>query len=830
VADASVVYANAACGVLIERDASSLVGRSLGDALSDPETLAAIEGVCAAARSGTFAPLSFALRRSDGGELRAEVAVAATPDRVEDVGFVVILRDATDRHVAERAMLAMHAALAEHETVKRSEERLRALFARTPAITYTIDREMTITSSLGGGLRAIGLEPDQAVGWPLSAIFSDETSSRPLALHKRALRGESVNYERFHNGRKLSVFLEPIWTRERSVEGVSGIVFDLTESAATEYLLEQTEALTARAERAARTGSWKHDIVRDRIVYSEQSLRIFGVTDRASARESFYACVVPEDRERVRAQRAQAYKSTVETTFEYQIAVGGTIKFIHESVEVMRDGNGVAQRADGIVVDITDRRHAELESFRRTETDAVTGLPNRVALVALVRRRLAAGKRYGAVLAVNIDRFRSTNDGFGRDFGDRVLIAVAERLVDVLPPTTYVARFENATFAVLFEDADPKDAVGGVDPKDAVGGVDPKDAVGGVDPKDVAARLHDAFRVPFELEGHRLAPTISIGIAAVAGDEAAESMTRKADVALQAAKRAGGDRTVTFDDDLARMSSRRVALELDLRSAIERKELSLEYQPIVDEREEIVAVEALLRWHHPAFGRVPPDEFIPIAEANGTIVPIGRWVVRTACADLAEIRTACGRAIRVAVNVSAKQFSDAHLQTVIGDALATAGLEPAALEIEITESTLANNPAQASRILAQLRTAGTTVSIDDFGTGYSSLSSLRRLPIDSVKIDRSFVATTPGDAEACAIVEAILGLAKQLSLGVVAEGVETAEQSRYLHDLGTHRLQGYFFSRPAPATTIIELVCEAAREKTLRPERSTSRARRAETA
>jgi EAL domain-containing protein (putative c-di-GMP-specific phosphodiesterase class I) len=352
----------------------------------------------------------------------------------------------------------------------------------------------------------------------------------------------------------------------------------------------------------------------------------------------------------------------------------------------------------------------------------------------------------------------------------------------------------------------------------------------GEDPKESAARLHEAFRAPFELHGHRLESTISIGIAPIAGDEAADTMTRKADVALQAAKRAGGDRTVTFDDDLERMSGRRVALDLDLRVAIERNEFTLEYQPIVDEREEIVAVEALLRWRHPAFGRVPPDEFIPIAEANGSIVPIGRWVVRTACADLAEIRTACGRAIRVAVNVSAKQFSDANLQSVIGDALATAGLEPAALEIEITESTIANNPAQASRILAQLRAAGTTVSIDDFGTGYSSLSSLRRLPIDSVKIDRSFVATTPGDAEACAIVEAILGLAKQLSLGVVAEGVETAEQSRYLHGLGTHRRQGYFFSRPAPATTIIELVCEAAREKTLRPKRLPSRARRAETA
>jgi diguanylate cyclase (GGDEF)-like protein len=640
------------------------------------------------------------------------------------------------------------------------------------------------------------------VGWPLSAIFSDETSSRPLAFHKRALRGESVSYERFHRGRKLSVFLEPIWTRERAVEGVSGIVFDLTETAATEYLLEQTEALAARSERAARTGSWSHDIERDRIVYSEQSLRIFGVSDRRHARDSFYACVVPEDRERVRAQRAQAYASTVETTFEYQIEVEGAIKFIHESVEITRDASGVAQRADGIVVDITDRRHAELESFRRTETDAVTGLPNRAALHAAFARRHAAGERYGALLAVNIDRFRSTNDGFGRDFGDRVLMAAAERLNDVLP-TAYLARFENATFAVLLEGGDPKLA---------------------------AARLHEAFRVPFELDGHRLAPTISIGIAAVAGDEAADTMTRKADVALQAAKRGGGDRTVTFDDELARMSGRRVALDLDLRVAIERGEFTLEYQPIVDEREEIVAVEALLRWHHPTFGRVPPDEFIPLAEANGSIVPIGRWVVRTACADLAEIRTACGRPIRVAVNVSAKQFSDANLQSVIDDALATSGLEPAALEIEITESTIANNPAQASRILAQLRAAGTTVSIDDFGTGYSSLSSLRRLPIDSVKIDRSFVATTPGDAEACAIVEAILGLAKQLSLGVVAEGVETADQSRYLHALGTHRRQGYFFSRPVSATAIIERVCESAREKSLRPARFPSRSRRAETA
>jgi EAL domain-containing protein (putative c-di-GMP-specific phosphodiesterase class I) len=290
-------------------------------------------------------------------------------------------------------------------------------------------------------------------------------------------------------------------------------------------------------------------------------------------------------------------------------------------------------------------------------------------------------------------------------------------------------------------------------------------------------------------------------------------MLSDADLALQSAKRAGGGRTVRFDANLAALEGRRIALDRDLRSAIERDELFLAYQPIVDAGESIVAVEALLRWVHPIHGRIPPDEFIPLAEANGTIVPIGRWVMQRACAETATLRNVCGRPLRVAVNVSAKQFSDADLQAVIHQALALCDLEPSALEIEVTESTIARHPAHASRVLRDLRAAGVTVAIDDFGTGQSSLASLRRHPVDNLKIDRSFVATTPDDAEACAIVEVILALAKQLSLGVVAEGVETAEQAHYLRSRGVTRLQGYHYSRPISARSLAELLATSSKSR-----------------
>jgi len=778
--DARVIFANGAYCALTGTDAGDVAGQPLRDFTRDPATLDAIDRVCERGTKGTFAPIMFTLRTPGGSEHIAEVAVITLPVENIYAGYVIILREASDRKNAEDTMLAMRTALAEHDALKRSEERLRNLFARTPAITYTVDRDLVVQSSLGGGLAKFGLEPDQTVGWHLSGFYAPEKFAAPLACHQRALRGESVTYESDLFGRKLVVFLEPLWTAEHSVEGVAAIIFDLTDVAETKHALAQKEALVERAERFAQTGTWTHEIELDRIVYSGESQRIFGLNPDRSEREAFFARVVPEDRERVRAHVRDAYAATTEITFDYRIEVDGATKFVRESVEMRRDAAGTAIRADGIIVDITEQRLAEIESLRVSLTDDVTGLPNRMALRRFILRGATTPDRATAMLAVHFAHFRSINDAFGRFVGDRVLQAAGKRL-SALFPESYVVRLENATFGLVLS--------------------------GDRDPGEVAARLHEHFCEPFDIDGHRIAPTMSIGIALTTGDELADALSGKADLAARtAAALAEHPRTLFFDSELAARTSRRATLDRDLREAVESRQLSLAYQPIVDTREDVVAVEALLRWSHPEYGNVPPDEFVPIAEANGSIVSIGRWVIRTACAQLAEIRRATGRPLRIAINVSAKQFSDPELLEVIGSALDDSGLEPGCLELEVTESTIAANPLHAASVLSELRAAGTSVSIDDFGTGYSSLSSLRKLPIDVLKIDRSFVMTTPGDAEACAIVEVILGLAKQLALDVIAEGVETAEQARYLLGHGCSLLQGYHYARPIPAHQIVDLI------------------------
>jgi diguanylate cyclase (GGDEF)-like protein/PAS domain S-box-containing protein len=783
--DARVIFANAAYRTLAGLESEDGAGLPLREFTRDQATLNAIDRVCDQGANGTFAPLMFTLRTPEGVERIAEVAVITLPIQNVHAGYVIILRDGTDRKRAEDATLAMRAAVVEHEALKRSEERLRNLFARTPAITYTVDRDLVVQSSLGGGLAKFGLEPDQTVGWHLSSFYSPEKFAASLAYHQRALRGESLTYESDLFGRKFVVFLEPLRTPERSVEGVSAIIFDLTDAAAAEHALAQKEALVARAERFAQTGSWTHDIGADRILYSVESQRIFGLCPEQSEREAFYARVVPEDLEHVRDHMRAAYASTSEITFEYQIEVDGTRKFIRESVEMRRDAAGTAMRADGIIVDLTEQRLAEIESLRLSLTDDVTGLPNRSALRRFINRNAEMPGRVAALLAVHFAQFRSINDAYGRSVGDRVLRFAGERIASLLPDS-YVVRLETATFAlVLSEDHDPS---------------------------QVAERLHEHFHEPFDIAGHRIVPTISVGIALADADELADALSGKADVAARAAGALAVEpRTLYYDGDLAARTSRRAMLDRDLREVVDRDELSLAFQPIVNACERVVAIEALLRWAHPVYGNVPPDEFIAIAEANGSIVPIGRWVIRTACAELARIRRATGRPIRVAINVSAKQFSDPELLDVVSDALDAAALEPGSLEIEVTETTIAANPVHAAALLTDLRAAGTSVSIDDFGTGYSSLSSLRKLPIDVLKIDRSFVMSTPADAEACAIVEVILGLAKRLALDVVAEGVETAEQAAYLLGRGCPLLQGYRYARPIPAPLIVDLIRSEAR-------------------
>ncbi len=758
-----ITYVNAAFSKLFGRDFTKVIGRPLREIASLPVNQAAIDRIDARVLEGATEPAPLRIDLPNGDVLDLEITISALPEQSVDARLVVVLRNVSRRRVALEVAAS-----------DRSDSRWQALFERTTAITYTLDRDLCFRSSTGGGLSAIGLMPGQIVGMSLETFLEESPDrERTIAAHLGALAGESATFDHEVAGRKFKTYLEPIRGADRRIEGITGLAFDVTDFVAKSRALAETVAHVARAERAAQTGSWVHDLASNRLTYSEESLRMFDLAPGSNDREEFYRRIVPEDRDAVRAGVRIAYETGKPAVFEFRIVVHDAIRFIRESVEISSDALGRAARADGIFVDITERRQAELDAFRVAYTDDVTGLPNRSALRAHLDRALTDNATApSAFLIINIDRFRATNDVLGRAAGDRLLRMSGARIRSAVP-NAYVARMENDLFVVV---------------------------LGGRANADVTAtRLHTAFDARFESAEADDEVTISIGIAPVEKGDSSETIVHKAEVAVRSARQAGGDRTVTFSPEIEARQNRRQALGRHLFKAIERNEFELNYQPIHDASGAVVALEALLRWNHPTFGRVPPDEFIAIAEENGAIVPIGRYVLRTACREASAIRTKARAKLRVAVNLSARQFSDPNLQLAIHEALALAGLPPEALEVEITETAIAQDLAKATSVLTDLRLVGIKVSVDDFGTGYSSLANLRRFPLHHLKIDRSFVAKIPGEAADIAIVDAIIGIARQLSLLVIAEGVETKEQAEHLVARGCEMLQGYYFARPLSA-------------------------------
>jgi diguanylate cyclase (GGDEF)-like protein/PAS domain S-box-containing protein len=428
------------------------------------------------------------------------------------------------------------------------------------------------------------------------------------------------------------------------------------------------------------------------------------------------------------------------------------------------------------ILDVTKRKSAEDELSWQAHHDALTGLPNRALFVqqlqgALDRRRAdPADRGHVAVLFVDLDDFKVVNDSLGHEAGDRLLGAVAERLHRVLRPEDVIARFGGDEFTVLLSNV-----------------TDERAAVRVVD------RLTAALRAPISLDGEQRYVTASVGLS-LAGDEDPQALLRDADAAMYRAKAQGKGRHVVFDAAMRRAALERLELEAALRHAVERDELVLLYQPLVSLPEgRVKGTEALLRWDHPVHGRITPDRFIPLAEQTGLIVPIGAWVVHEACRQAVTWPSD----LTVAVNVSPRQLGTIDLIAVVADALAKTGLEPARLCLEITETALLSDVEGVTTALTALKRLGVRLAIDDFGVGHASLLQLRRLlPVDSLKIDKSFVDGIVHDAEDSAIVQGVVSLARSLGLEAVAEGVETAEQAALLDGMDCQSAQGFLFARP----------------------------------
>lgn len=462
----------------------------------------------------------------------------------------------------------------------------------------------------------------------------------------------------------------------------------------------------------------------------------------------------------------------------------GKVIWITENARVSRDTLGHIALIEGTVMDVSERKRLEAQMAHDALHDTLTGLPNRTLLLERLGRVIDRRRRrhgaHAAVLLLDLDRFKTVNDGMGHGKGDMLLMEVAHRLEKVLPPGSTLARLGGDEFAVLLEDL-----------------VDAKET------EIMAVKVLGEFALPFSLEGQEMYATASMGVAAADPNYLTpEDVLRDADIALHQAKGEGKARYSIFDASMHQRAVKRLHIENDLRKALERHEFFLVYQPIVELKEaHLAGFEALVRWRHPEKGVVPPIDFIPIAEETGIIVPLGRWVLEEACRQLHQWQVSLpqGRDLTMSINISCKQFEGLVLAGEIESICRNAGVKPHSLKLEITESAIIQNPEMAASVLKELKEKGFKLSLDDFGTGYSSLSYLHRFPFHTLKIDRSFISKLEQDEKNDEIVKIINTMARNLGMDVTAEGVETEQQWERLRVLETPYGQGYFFSKPLMA-------------------------------
>lgn len=469
----------------------------------------------------------------------------------------------------------------------------------------------------------------------------------------------------------------------------------------------------------------------------------------------------------------------------------GSLYYEEKTITPLKDEQGRITHFLSTGKDITERLQAEERIHHLASHDPLTNLANRSQFVDRLGQALARAPRHErmiGVLFLDLDRFKTINESLNHEVGDQLLKVVAQTLRRYARAGDTLARMGGDEFAILLEDVSSAD-----------------------DLMTVTREVLEAFSHAHRTDGQELFVTASIGVAVYPGDgEDAATILKNAETAMNRAKEQGRNQYRFYTADMNARAFERLALETNLRPALERREFVLHYQPEVDVRTgKVVTVEALIRWMHPKLGLVPPDDFIPLLEESGQIIPVGIWVLRQACAQQLAWQRQGLPAPTVAVNLSAVQFQQGDLASTVKKVLEEVGLAPRYLELEITESTIMRHVDRAIGTLSELHAMGVRLVVDDFGTGYSSLSYLTRFPVDALKIDRSFVCHIPADENDTEVTRAIIALAHSLELEVTAEGVETEEQREFLRAHRCDRIQGYLFSRPLPEEKMVELLRQA---------------------
>lgn len=564
--------------------------------------------------------------------------------------------------------------------------------------------------------------------------------------------------------------------------------------------LRSKEARLAEAQRIARLGYFAFRPAEDVVICSDELRRIFSLP-RSGIRghADFLAYVHPDDRAFVRDTRIEAIEADRSYDIRYRLIAGdGTERFVNEQARSNPHLSTGQDQLIGTVQDITERNKIEEQIQFLAYHDALTGLPNRVLFEERFREALKQARERNerlACLFIDLDRFKRVNDSYGHTVGDALLQRVAQRLAEAVRHVrpsgrsnedgVTLARFGGDEFTLLA-----------------------RGVTGDEEVESMARRLSEAMREPFRLHGSETFVTVSVGVARFPDDGTdVEQLFKLADTAMYAAKERGRNNVQFYSASMEDDAPGRLSLQSRLHRAVERNEFELHYQPIVDTRTGALRkLECLIRWAHPEDGVIPPDEFIPAAEDSGLILPIGRWVVSEAFRQWREWKDEGLSPPVMAVNLSARQFQQADITDMVADLAASRDCAPACLELEITEGTLMENSESSTHVLDSLKRMGVGLAVDDFGTGYSSLAYLKRFPIDCLKIDRSFVTDLSVDNDDASIVAAIIAMAHNLRLGVVAEGVENREQLDYLRSVRCDMVQGYLLAAPRPASFVTPLV------------------------
>jgi diguanylate cyclase (GGDEF)-like protein/PAS domain S-box-containing protein len=709
------------------------------------------------------------------------IAVSSRP--IDGGGWVATHEDVTERCKAEREL-------------DRTRKFLDAMIENIP-VTILVKHASDLSFAF------INRAGEQLFGVPRAEVIGK--TSHSLNTDAEAQHIESLDREALQSGRQILVGDQEIHTPHNGVRTVT--VRKLAISGANgqpEYLLSVLEDVTERkrAEDDRRRTQAFLDTVVDNVPVTilVKGARDFKYILVNRAAEDFYglareqivgktpAEVFPKaSAERIAMHDRQLLESGSQLSFEEHVLETphrGT-RLVISKRAVIRDATGQPQYLLGVHDDVTERRQAESKIAHLASHDTLTDLPNRAAfnhyLQFTVERKIASGEGFAA-LSIDLDRFKEINDVFGHSVGDGLLCEVSRRLQSVAGDA-FVARLGGDEFMMIVAD-----------------GPDPAHA--GTLADDILAAIAEEF----EIEGHQLRIGVSIGIAVFPTDGAdLTTLLANADAALYRAKAEGRGAIRFFEADMDRQLRERRALRQDLQTAIANGELAVHYQPQARIGGEIIGFEALVRWHHPTRGLIPPATFIPLAEESGVIIPLGEWILREACREAAS----WSRPLNIAINLSPAQFRHGDLARMTHSVLLETGLAANRLELEITEGVLIDDFSRAVSILRQLKALGVRIAMDDFGTGYSSLSYLQSFPFDKIKIDRSFISSVERNAQSAAIVRAVISLARGLQLPVVAEGVETKEELTFLTDESCDEIQGYFIGQPRPIEDYAEMTGRA---------------------